>query len=250
MRSGEAAKSVSSETAPQNVPKHIAIIMDGNGRWAKSRHLPRVAGHKRGAEALRKILEGCASLGFDYLTIYAFSAENWNRPAAEVTDLMELLKYYLTYEIETIHKHGIRLRIIGDRSKLSAEIQHQIEAAEALTAANRAFTLNVALSYGARQELIRAVQKMCEQAATGSLDPHALDESRFASFLDTHTLPDPDLLIRTGGEQRLSNFLLWQSAYTELYFTPVLWPDFTLEHLKDAIADYGSRERRYGNTPN
>jgi undecaprenyl diphosphate synthase len=224
--------------------------MDGNGRWAKSRYLPRVAGHKRGAEALRKILEGCGSLGFDYLTIYAFSSENWNRPAGEVTDLMELLKYYLTYEIETIHKNGIRLKIIGDRSRLSKDIQTQIESAEAMTDSNQNFTLNVALSYGARQEVLRAVQKLCSDAQSGNINPTHIDESLFARYLDTATLPDPDLLIRTGGDQRLSNFLLWQSAYTELYFTPVLWPDFTLEHLKDAIADYGLRERRYGNTHN
>jgi undecaprenyl diphosphate synthase len=230
------------------IPRHVAIIMDGNGRWAKARGLPRVAGHKSGAEALRKILEGCKDLGLEYLTIYAFSSENWNRPKSEISDLMELLSYYLQYEIETIHKNNIRLNIIGDRSRLSAAIQQQIVNAEALTENNAAFVLNVALSYGARQEILRAVHKMLDAVKNGALKKESITEDTVSSYLDTAALPDPDLLIRTGGEQRISNFLLWQSAYTEFYFTQVLWPDFTLDHMAEAFAEYAQRERRYGGT--
>ena len=230
------------------IPRHVAIIMDGNGRWANARGLPRVAGHKRGAESLRKILEGCKNLGLEYLTIYAFSSENWNRPQSEISDLMELLSYYLQHEIETIHKNNIRLNIIGDRSRLSAAIQQQIINAEVLTENNTAFVLNVALSYGARQEILRAVHKMLDAIETGALKKEAITEDTVSSYLDTAALPDPDLLIRTGGEQRISNFLLWQSAYTEFYFTPVLWPDFTLDHMAEAFAEYAQRERRYGGT--
>lgn len=229
-----------------NIPRHVAIIMDGNGRWAKSRGLPRVAGHKRGAEALRKILEGCKGLGLEYLTIYAFSSENWNRPQTEISDLMELLSYYLQYEIDTIHKNNICLRIIGDRARLSKNIQKQINDAEALTEKNTAFVLNVALSYGARQEILRALQGILSDVESGVLNKDEISEATISSYLDTATLPDPDLLIRTGGDQRISNFLLWQSAYTEFYFTPTLWPDFSLDSLKEAINEYAQRERRYG----
>jgi undecaprenyl diphosphate synthase len=229
-------------------PAHVAIIMDGNGRWAKARSLPRVAGHKKGADALREIMNGCRDAGVSHLTIYAFSSENWKRPAVEVKDLMELLRHYLGREIATLHKNGIRLRIIGDKTKLAADICKQIDDAEKLTEHNTAFHFNVALSYGARQELTQAMQTLATRIAAGGIKPEEVDENTISSFLYTSGIPDPDLLIRTGGEHRLSNFLLWQSAYTELYFTPTLWPDFSISHLQEALAEYANRERRYGNT--
>lgn len=229
-------------------PTHVAIIMDGNGRWAKARSLPRLAGHKKGADALRDVMNGCRDLGIRYLTVYAFSSENWKRPALEVNDLMELLRYYLGKEVAALHKNQIRLRIVGDRSKLSADILKQIEAAEALTAQNTAFHLTLALSYGARQELACAAQTLAKRVAAGELSAEAITEEMLSNALYTHDLPEPDLLIRTGGEQRLSNFLLWQSAYTELYFSPVLWPDFSEKHLQEAVEEFGQRERRYGTT--
>lgn len=236
------------EILPENLPRHVAIIMDGNGRWAKSRGLPRVAGHKKGADALREILSSCGALGLRYLTIYAFSAENWNRPQDEVNDLMELLGYYLHHELPTLQKNNIRLSFIGDRSRLSAELQKRLEEAEKITETGSAFTLIVALSYGARQEIVRAMRKLSEDVAAGKVKSDGITEEHFSRYLDTASLPDPDLIVRTGGEQRLSNFLLWQSAYSELYFTPVLWPDFTPEHLREALAEYARRERRYGTT--
>jgi len=222
--------------------------MDGNGRWAKARGLPRIVGHKKGSEALRTILTGCQELGLRYLTIYAFSAENWKRPQVEVTDLMELLRHYLDREIASLHKNGVRLRIIGDVTRLAPDIRAQIDAAEQLTEKNTAFNLTVALSYGARQELTQAVQALAARIESGEVSASAIDETTVSSLLYTRGIPDPDLLIRTGGEQRLSNFLLWQSAYTELYFTSVLWPDFSMAHLHEAISEYASRERRYGTT--
>lgn len=242
------APRIASLPMPDKIPEHIAIIMDGNGRWAKSRGLPRMLGHKKGSEVLRSILEGCRELGLHYLTIYAFSAENWKRPVIEISDLMELLRHYLHNEIAELHKNGIRLRVIGDVEKLAPDIRSQIQQAETLTNNNTAFHLTVALSYGARQEMLQAVKMLANDISSGKVNPENLSEEELSSLLYTRDLPDPDLLIRTGGEHRLSNFLLWQSAYTELYFTPVLWPDFTVEHLKEAITEYASRERRYGTT--
>jgi len=242
------AAKIAPEPLPGKMPVHIAMIMDGNGRWAKARGLPRALGHKKGSEALRGILEGCRQMGLRYLTIYAFSAENWKRPAVEITDLMELLRHYLDHEIATLHKNGIRLRVIGDTGKLSPDLRNQIAEAETLTRSNESFNLTVALSYGARQELLRAVRELASGLESGALHADAIDEAALSALLYTRELPDPDLLIRTGGEHRLSNFLLWQSAYTELYFTPTLWPDFTVEHLREAITEYASRERRYGTT--
>jgi undecaprenyl diphosphate synthase len=236
------------ESTPDKIPQHVAVIMDGNGRWATARGLPRALGHKKGAETLRNILTGCQKLGLKYLTIYAFSAENWKRPVIEISDLMELLRHYLDHEIASLHQNGVRLRIIGDKSKLAIDIRDQIEAAEGLTKDNRAFNLTVALSYGARQEMLQAVRALAARIQSGEASAEGVDEKLLSSLLYTHDLPDPDLLIRTGGEQRLSNFLLWQSAYAELYFTPVLWPDFSMSHLQEAIAEYASRERRYGTT--
>ncbi len=229
-------------------PAHVAIIMDGNGRWAKARSLPRVAGHKKGADVLREIMNGCRDAGVSHLTIYAFSSENWKRPAVEVKDLMELLRHYLGREIATLHKNGIRLRVIGDKTKLSDDIRQQIADAEALTQHNTAFYFNVALSYGSRQELTHAMQSIAARIEAGTLKAADVTEDTISSMLYTSSLPDPDLLIRTGGEHRLSNFLLWQSAYTELYFTPTLWPDFSVSQLQEALTEYANRERRYGNT--
>jgi undecaprenyl diphosphate synthase len=233
---------------PDKIPEHVAIIMDGNGRWAKARGLPRMIGHQKGAEALRNILNGCQEMGLRYLTIYAFSAENWKRPQTEVTDLMGLLRHYLDNEIASLHKNGIRLRVIGDVGKLASDIRKQIDAAELLTKDNNTFNLTVALSYGARQEMLQAVQALAARIESREVSASSVDETTISSLLYTRGLPDPDLLIRTGGEQRLSNFLLWQSAYTELYFTSVLWPDFTISHLHEALSEYASRERRYGTT--
>lgn len=231
-----------------NIPDHVAIIMDGNGRWAKARGLPRIMGHKKGAEALRNIVEACKSSGIKYLTVYAFSSENWKRPLLEISDLMELLSTFLDREVSTLHKNNIRLRVIGDLSKLSADIRARIDAAEKLTQNNQSFNFNVALSYGARQEIIQAMQQVAKLVKSGNKLPDNIDETTVSSLLYTHDMPDPDLLIRTAGEQRLSNFLLWQSAYAELYFTSVLWPDFTPQHLQEAIMEYSNRERKYGTT--
>lgn len=231
------------------IPTHVAIIMDGNGRWAKARGLPRTAGHKKGADILRNLLPECQKLGVKYLTIYAFSSENWNRPAPEVSDLMQLLRFYLEREIKALHKNNIRLRVIGNIAKLDERTRKLVTEAEALTAANTSLTLTVALSYGAREELTLAVKAIATAIQHGKLTPDAITETTVSEYLYSKDLPDPDLLIRTGGEQRLSNFLLWQQAYTELFFTPVLWPDFSTEHLQQAIADFARRERRYGNAP-
>ena len=231
---------------PTKLPEHVAIIMDGNGRWAEKHKKPRKLGHQKGSEALKKLLEGCRGLGVKYITVYAFSSENWNRSEPEVTDLMELMRFYLRKEINTLHKNDVRLQFIGDRTRLSNDICDELQRAEKLTGKNQSLHLTVALSYGGRQEMLRAIQTIAVEVADGKLTPEEVDEYTLLAHLDTSNLPDPDLLIRTGGEMRISNFLLWQSAYTELYFTPTLWPDFTIDDLKAAIAEYGKRERRYG----
>jgi undecaprenyl diphosphate synthase len=229
-------------------PVHVAIIMDGNGRWAKARGLPRIAGHQRGAEAVRRVVSGAAELGIGYLTLYGFSSENWKRPPAEVDDLMQLLRLYLEREIATLHDNGIRLRIIGERDRFSASIIALIDKAERLTAANRRLNLTMALSYGGRAEIAAAARRIAFDVAAGRLAPDAVDETLFARHLATADIPDPDLVIRTSGEKRISNFLLWQSAYAELVFMDKLWPDFTREDLEQAIREYQARERRYGST--
>jgi len=244
----KAAPNAQSLPQADKVPAHVAIIMDGNGRWAKSRGLPKVAGHKRGAEALRELLKGCIQIGIPCLTVYAFSSENWQRPEQEVSDLMGLLKLYLDSEVKTLHENSIRLSIIGDRTRLAQDVRDRIIKAETLTKDNGKLHLFVALSYGGRQELVRVAQKLAADAASGAMPPEQITEQHIGNLLDTAHIPDPDLLIRTGGEQRLSNFLLWQMAYTELYFSPVLWPDFTVEHLRQAVEEFGRRERRYGTT--
>ena len=231
------------------VPVHVAIIMDGNGRWAAARGLPRIAGHRAGAEAVRRTVEAAINAGVSWLTLYAFSSENWRRPAAEVADLTGLLGHYLRHEVSELHAKGVRLRFIGERGRFGRDINAHLVDAEARTAANTRLNLTVALSYGARDEIVAAARRLASDARDGKLDPAAIDESVFSSCLATADMPDPDLLIRTSGEQRLSNFLLWQSAYAEMLFLDVLWPDFNAEHFAAALADYACRERRFGARP-
>lgn len=228
------------------LPQHIAVIMDGNRRWARARGQPAIYGHRQGAEAVRRTVEGCVRLGVRFLTLYAFSSENWRRPAEEVGELMGLLRYYLQREVAALHENDIRLRVIGERTGLDPEIVALIERAEAETRDNGRLDLIVALNYGGRREILRAARILAGRAAAGSLDPALIDERLFESCLYTHGIPDPDLLIRTSGEQRISNFLLWQLAYTEFVFLDVPWPEFEERHLLGAIAEYARRERRYG----
>lgn len=222
--------------------------MDGNGRWAANRGLPRIAGHQRGADAVRTAVRSCSELGVRYLTLYAFSSENWKRPADEVQDLMGLLRVYLRREINELAENGVRMRVIGDRRRLEPDIQELIAESEERTRGNDRLDLVVALNYGARNEILSAVRGLAADVAAGILDPATITEDVFAARLDTRGMPDPDLLIRTSGERRLSNFLLWQCAYAELVFTPTLWPDFGKADLEAAIEDYQRRERRYGGT--
>jgi undecaprenyl diphosphate synthase len=227
-------------------PKHVAIIMDGNGRWAKARGLPRVAGHRRGAEAARRTVEAAAELGVAYLTLFGFSSENWKRPANEVDDLMALLRHYLRGEVAELHRHNIRIRVIGDRERLAPDIVTLIENTEALTAGNTRLQVAIALSYGGRAEIAGAARRIAEEVLAGKLAPAEIDEVCFARHLLTADMPDPDLVIRTSGEQRLSNFLLWQTAYSEFVFIETLWPDFGKPDLERALREYHGRDRRYG----
>ena len=229
-------------------PSHIAIIMDGNGRWAKARGLPRTAGHQRGAEAVRRSVEGAISEGIQYLTLYGFSSENWKRPAAEIKDLMGLLRFYLKNEVRKLSKEGVRFNVIGDRGRLADDIVDLIEQAETETRANTRLVLTIAISYGSRAEITRAVREIVEKTQRGEVDPDAISEQLVGDLLYTASLPDPDLLIRTSGEQRVSNFLLWQLAYSEFMFIDKLWPDFGQEDLSNAIKEFQCRERRYGAT--
>jgi undecaprenyl diphosphate synthase len=227
-------------------PRHVAIIMDGNGRWAKARGLPRVAGHRRGAEAVRNAVEAAGALDVRYLTLFGFSSENWRRPESEIADLMGLLRHYLRSEIAELHAKGVRVRVIGDRVRLPADVRALVDSAEETTRANTSLDLVIALSYGARDEIVHAARTLAAEAASGALDPAAIDEAAFARRLFTADIPDPDLLVRTSGEKRISNFLLWQCAYAEFVFLDVLWPDFGRREFEDAIAEFGTRERRYG----
>ncbi|MGH7186320.1 MAG: isoprenyl transferase, partial [Pseudomonadota bacterium] len=220
--------------------------MDGNGRWAKSRGLPRTVGHQRGAEAVRRAVNGAVELGVAYLTLYGFSSENWKRPSTEVDDLMALLRFYLRSEINEMDRNGVRIRVIGERQRLAADIVRQIEDAEQRTRANARLNLTVALSYGGRGEIAQAARRIAMAVAAGELRPDDIDEACVARHLLTVDLPDPDLVIRTSGEKRISNFLLWQSAYSELVFLDRLWPDFTRDDLADAIQEFQRRDRRYG----
>jgi len=226
----------------------VAIIMDGNGRWAKARNLPRTAGHQRGAEAVKRVAKAAVEVGVSYLTLFGFSSENWNRPAEEVNDLMGLLRYYLRSEISYLHENGVRLRVIGDRARLDPDIVDLITGAEDQTAGNTRLNLTIALSYGGRAEITQAARLLAEHVATGQLRPDQITQESFARHLFTSSLPDPDLLIRTSGEKRISNFLLWQAAYAEFIFLDTLWPDFSKEDFEDAVQEYQRRERRYGTT--
>jgi undecaprenyl diphosphate synthase len=227
-------------------PHHVAIIMDGNGRWAKARGLPRVAGHRRGADAVRRVVRGAGELGIPVLTLFAFSTENWTRPAEEVNDLMGLLRHYLRNELEELHKNGARLRVIGNREGLAPDIVRDIADAESMTRGNGRIDVNICVNYGARDEILQATRSLARRVATGEVAAEDIDEISFERELLTAGVPDPDLLIRTSGEQRISNFLLWQCAYAELVFVDTLWPDFGKDHLERAIAEFRRRERRYG----
>lgn len=229
-----------------STPAHVAIIMDGNGRWAKQRGLPRLSGHKAGVEALRATVRAAGELGIHWLTVYAFSSENWSRPKSEVSDLMGLLKIFIRRDLAELHKSGVRVLVIGERENLQPDIRKLLTEAESLTAANRALNLVIAFNYGARDELVRAARKIAEKAAAGKIDPAAVDADMMAAHLDTADMPDPDLVIRTSGELRLSNFLLWQAAYSELVFLPCYWPDFNRDHFAQAVMAFEARDRRYG----
>jgi len=225
---------------------HVAIIMDGNGRWARSRGMPRIAGHRKGVEAVRRTVRWAGEAGVKYLTLFSFSAENWRRPQEEVKELMGLLRFYLRSEMAELHKNSVRLRIIGDRKRLDRDIQQLIEHGESLTAENDGLTLVVAISYGGRQDIIQAVQSVVDDVKNDRLNANSVDERLFASYLWTSDIPDPDLLIRTSGEKRISNFLLWQSAYAELVFVDTLWPDFSVQDLEAAVSEFRKRDRRFG----
>jgi len=228
-----------------DVPQHIAIIMDGNGRWAKKRFMPRIAGHKRGVETVRNTVKACTELGVGYLTLFAFSSENWRRPAEEVSFLMQLFMLALEQEITKLHKNNIRLKVIGDRSRFEEKLVEMIGRAESLTQNNTGLTLTIAANYGGRWDMVQATHRMIEAKPECAL---TFSEEDIEPYLSTNYAPEPDLFIRTGGEQRISNFLLWQSAYTELYFTDTLWPDFNMMALKRAIKSFQQRERRFGRT--
>lgn len=231
---------------PDRLPQHVAVIMDGNRRWAKSRGVPRPAGHRAGVESLRTMIRACTSLGIPMLTAFAFSTENWERPRDEVDFLMHLLDEVLEREFEELHQNGVRIRVIGSRIGLGRSTLRSIESAEEKTRDNKVLQLNVAWNYGGRAEICAAARELATKVANGELDPDSINEELFASHLQTGTMPDPDLLIRTGGEYRISNFLLWQLAYAELWVTPVHWPDFTEALFRNALADYQRRERRFG----
>ena len=226
--------------------RHLAIIMDGNGRWAKARRLPRIAGHRAGVEAVRRVVEAAPDLGIEMLTLYAFSTENWKRPADEVTDLMGLLRHYIRSEINELHKNGVKLDFIGDFRALQPDLVKLLDDARTLTAGNSKLTLIMALNYGGQDELVRAARSLAADAAAGKLDPATITAETLGGRLDTAGMPPPDLVLRTSGEMRLSNFLLWQSAYAEFVATDILWPDFDRAALADTVAEFATRERRFG----
>lgn len=229
-----------------DAPAHVAIIMDGNGRWAAARGLPRAEGHRRGVEALRRVVRGAGELGIRYLTIFSFSSENWSRPASEIGDLFGLLRRFIRNDLATLHRDGVRVRVIGERAGLEPDIQAMLGEAEDLTRGNTRLDLIVAFNYGSRQEIANAAQRLAREVAEGRRDPVSITPDTLGQYLDTSDIPDPDLIIRTSGEQRLSNFLMWQAAYSELVFVPTHWPDFDKALLQSAIAEYATRERRFG----
>ena len=231
---------------PNNIPKHVAIIMDGNGRWARSRHLPKIAGHRAGARSVRETIEAAKELGVKVLTLYTFSTENWKRPKGEVAALFRLLAEYLDKEEARLNKKNIRFSVTGDIAGLPEAVRHKIEKVMASTSGNTGLTLNLALNYGSRPEILRAVKSIAKESVSGNVDPDKIDEKLFSGYLYTKDLPDPDLVIRTSGEYRVSNFMLWQIAYSELYITTKLWPDFKKDDFKKAVTEYRRRERRFG----
>jgi len=232
----------------RRLPRHIAVIMDGNGRWAQRRGLPRYAGHPVGVEAVRRIVEACVELGIEVLTLFAFSSENWRRPQKEVSLILDLFIRSLKKEARRLHRNGVRLKVIGDRSAFSPKLQQHIDEVESLTGGNTGLVLQVAANYGGRWDIAQAARQLAERVLAGEMQPEEVNEATLAGALTFADLPEPDLFIRTGGEKRLSNFLLWQSAYTELYFTDILWPDFDRAALSAALQDYANRQRRFGRT--
>lgn len=234
------------QLSPSTVPAHVAIIMDGNGRWANARGLPRAMGHRKGVEAVREAVKTAAECGVSYLTLFAFSSENWSRPESEVSDLMGLLKTFIRRDLAVLHKQNVRIRVIGDRANLASDILPLLLEAEETTRGNSGITLVIAFNYGSRDEIARTMRKLAEDVAAGRLDPSQLTAERIGASLDTADIPDPDLVIRTSGEERLSNFLLWQAAYAELMFVPEFWPDFSRDTFRAALARYAARERRFG----
>ena len=237
---------MASTPEPTAIPNHVAIIMDGNGRWATARGLSRSEGHKKGAEAAQRAVEAAQELGVPFVTLFSFSSENWNRPAAEIDDLMNLLRYYLSKETDDMKKKGARLMVIGDRTRLPADIVNTIQKLEDETKDNRKITVIIALSYGGRQDIVFAAKELARQAKADKVDIEKIDEDIFSRYLMTRGIPDPDLMIRTSGESRISNFLMWQLAYAELFFTNTLWPDFGKRDMEEAIAFFNGRDRRYG----
>jgi undecaprenyl diphosphate synthase len=237
-----------SESVEKRLPRHIAIIMDGNGRWAKKRGLPRYAGHPAGVEAVRGVVEVCVELQIPVLTLFAFSSENWQRPQKEVNLIMDLFLRSLKKEVRRLDRNHVKLKVIGDHSAFAQNLQQQIQKAEKQTAANKGLLLQVAANYGGRWDITQAAKRLAEQVQRGELSPEQIDEARFNQNLSFTDVPEPDLFIRTGGEQRISNFLLWQCAYSELYFTELLWPDFNRKALEDALHDFSRRQRRFGRT--
>jgi undecaprenyl diphosphate synthase len=232
--------------AGEGIPTHVAIIMDGNGRWAAGRGLPRIEGHRRGIEAIRRAVRTAGDVGIRYLTLYSFSSENWRRPAQEVADLMGLLKRFVRHDLADLHAHNVRVRIIGEREGLSPDIRSLLQEAEELTCGNDGMNLVIAFNYGGRQEIIRAMRNLAERVKAGTLEPGEIDMEAVEAALDTRGIPDPDLVIRTSGEQRVSNFLTWQTAYSEFVFLPDFWPDFNEATFMTAIDEYRRRDRRFG----
>lgn len=241
---------MSNEPSPAsgNIPRHVAVILDGNGRWAKKRGLPRIAGHRKGVEMVRELVQSCGERGVEYLTLFAFSSENWRRPELEVKLLMELFSLALQNEVSKLHANGIRFRVIGDLAPFGKNLRAQIEKAEQLTRDNKKLTLIVAANYGGRWDIAQATRQVAQLAADKKLDPASITAETLEPYLSLSGIPEPDLFIRTGGEQRISNFLLWQLAYTELYFTPVLWPEFDRVQVEAAFVSYAGRQRRFGRT--
>ncbi len=234
------------DIVPSRRPSHVGVIMDGNGRWAASRGLPRLEGHRRGVEALRQTVRAAIDFGLDYLTVYSFSVENWTRPVEEISDLMGLLKRFIHNDLQELHRANVKIKIIGIKDTLKPDIRALLEDAESLTQANTGITLVIAFNYGSRQEIVAAARAIALKVAAGRLKPEDIDETLFVQHLDTADIPDPDLIIRTSGEQRLSNFLMWQAAYAEFVFLPIYWPDFDRQAFETALAQFASRERRFG----